>query len=118
MRTGRKFLAFWMVGCFLVVLGKVRVQGDLITSGFHGVRVFDERTGAFRLKTGVGEEQEGIAFAPNGELYVLINDLGGGWIAQFAPRSYRWDWSFGPHDFTGMPLGMTTGPDGDLYIGG
>jgi len=119
MRTGRNFLALSIIGILFLFLSHLSAHADLITSGFHGIRCYDEQTGAFlRQLSNVGEEQEGIAFGQDGRLFVLINDMGGGWISQYSLRTYTWLGSFGPHDFTAMPLGMTVGPDGDLYIGG
>jgi len=113
-----KFLTSFTVGIAFLVLGNVPAWSDVILSGFHGIRIYDEGTGAFVLRTGAGEEEEGIAFGKNGQLFGLVNDLGGGWIAQYSPQSYRWAGSLGPHDFTGVPLGMSLGPDGNLYICG
>jgi streptogramin lyase len=118
MRTGLNSPALSIVGIFFFILSNIPARADLITSGFHGIRIYDERSGGFIEQIGTGEEQEGIAFARNGGLYFLVNDLGGGWIGQYGPRTYRWEGSFGPHDITGMPWGMTMGRDGNLYIGG
>src|SRR4051812_11803638 len=50
--------------------GSVRSFGDLIVSGPHGIRSFDEKTGAFKQKLQhVGEEQEGVVFGLDGQLY-------------------------------------------------
>jgi DNA-binding beta-propeller fold protein YncE len=118
MRAPASLIALLVTGCFLLGIGGMPARGDLVISGFHGVRVYDERTGAFLKDVQRGEEQEGIAFGKDGRLYVLINDMGGGWMAQYAPGSYKAEYSFGPRSFTGIPMALTIGPDGNFYAGG
>lgn len=107
-----------VAGSFLLVVVTFAASADVVISGFHGIRIYNEQTGAFMANVQTGEEQEGIAFGRDGRLYALINDMGGGWISRYASGSYTREGGFGPHDFTGMPMGMALGPDGNLYVGG
>jgi DNA-binding beta-propeller fold protein YncE len=108
--------AKWLAGMLLFTLCLTPAHSELLLSGFHGIRSYDDVTGLFLQKIqNVGEEQEGIAFGPDGRLYSVVNDLGCASVVRFSGETYVYKDRFASSAGL-VPFAMRFGPDGNLYI--
>jgi streptogramin lyase len=81
---------------------------------------YDETTGAFISKftqEPFVEEMEGLVFGPDNNLYVTINNVGGGAVLRYDGRTGVFMDEFVTYRSGGfsIPFGLTFGPDHNLY---
>lgn len=93
------------------------VSTFLDPTGNNSVLRYDETTGALINTFAVGLDPAGVAFGPDGNLYVATGGLIGGLVLRFTPAGEFINTFVGPDLSISGPLDVVFGPDGNLYVG-
>lgn len=112
-----------MIRCFCVIvitLAPAVASADLLVASYNESRVlgYDESTGAFHSwSTMFGGSLTGLVVTNDGSVFAC--SLGNSWIHRYSAGQgqgslYAVTWAHGVNS----PVGITAGPDGDLYVAG